>query len=166
LTLREARSVLTVCLRCPPAAKQGKFMPGSHIKKRPHPGANSRQCWPNSVRDYLLILPWNIAPRSAQNAGWQRRYEMSSRRAPEWRRHDQRRFAYGRNWFCRTPSGASLGRDVLGSRGGSEEIKASSKLWNFIEKIVDDHRPVCRGSALGGPMFAKGTTLVTCRMVC
>jgi hypothetical protein len=37
------------------AAKQGKFMPGSHIPIRP-PAALVEQ-----PLDYLLILPWNIA---------------------------------------------------------------------------------------------------------
>lgn len=45
-------------------AKQGKFMPGSHIPILP-PAALAEQ-----LPDYVLILPWNIAPEvKQQNAG-------------------------------------------------------------------------------------------------
>ena len=44
-------------------AKQGKFMPGSHIPIHAPPALAARR------PDYLLILPWNIAPEvKAQNA--------------------------------------------------------------------------------------------------
>ena len=42
------------------AAKQGKYMPGSHIPILP-PSALAK-----STPDYLLILPWNIAPEVKQ----------------------------------------------------------------------------------------------------
>jgi hypothetical protein len=45
-------------------AKQGKFMPGSHIPILP-PGALN-----GGDLDYILILPWNIAPEvREQNKG-------------------------------------------------------------------------------------------------
>lgn len=42
------------------AAKQGKFMPGSHIPIMPPEALEPRR------PDYLLILPWNIAPELMQ----------------------------------------------------------------------------------------------------
>lgn len=46
------------------AAKQGKFMPGSHIPILP-PTALTEQ-----RPDYLVILPWNIAPEVKQQNAW------------------------------------------------------------------------------------------------
>ncbi len=46
------------------AAKQGKFMPGSHIPILP-PSALREQC-----PDYLIILPWNIAAEVKQQNAW------------------------------------------------------------------------------------------------
>ena len=46
------------------SAKQGKFMPGSHIPIMP-PAVLEAQ-----PPDYLLILPWNIASEIKQQNAW------------------------------------------------------------------------------------------------
>lgn len=101
------------------AAKQGKFMPGSHIPILA-PAALIEQ-----RPDYLVILPWNIAAevkqQNARLAELGTRFVHGCAKTPSCMTGIS---ADWRHWLCRSASIASVGRKRCSSTRGGSRRKA------------------------------------------